>query len=119
MRNPASTAELSGLVAAEQLRITTLALDIDDDASVTYAFEQVLKEHGRIDVLVNNAGIGGPGTADKTPRDTFRRIMETNYFGALRCINSVLPGMIARRSGCIINTVSVVERIAHNNFLAI
>ena len=112
MRNPDSAGELSSLVAAERLPVTILALDVDDDASVTQAFEQALKEHGHIDVLVNNAGIGGPGTVDETPLDSFRRIMETNYFGALRCIKAVLPDMVARRSGCIINISSVVGRIA-------
>jgi NAD(P)-dependent dehydrogenase (short-subunit alcohol dehydrogenase family) len=77
MRNLASAGELSGLVAAEQLPVTMLALDVDDDASVAHA-------HGRIDVLVNNAGIAGPGAVDETPLDFFRRVMETNYFGALR-----------------------------------
>jgi len=112
MRNPDSAGELSSLVAAERLPIRILALDVDDDASVTQAFEQALKEHGHIDVLVNNAGIGGPGTVGETPLASFRRIMETNYFGALRCIKAVLPGMLARRSGCIINISSVVGRIA-------
>ncbi len=112
MRNPDSAGELSSLVAAERLPVTILALDVDDDASVTQAFEQALKEHGHIDVLVNNAGIGGPGTVDETPLNSFRRIMETNYFGALRCIKAVLPDMVARRSGCIINISSVVGRIA-------
>ena len=111
MRNPDSVGELSSVVSAERLPVSMLALDVDDDASVTQAFERALKEHGRSDVLVNNAGIGGPGTVDETPLDSFRRIMETNYFGALRCIKAVLPGMMARRSGCIINISSVVGRI--------
>ena len=112
MRNPDSAGELSSLAAAERLPVRILALDVDDDASVTQAFEQALKEHGHIDVLVNNAGIGGPGTVGETPLASFRRIMETNYFGALRCIKAVLPGTLARRSGCIINISSVVGRIA-------
>jgi NAD(P)-dependent dehydrogenase (short-subunit alcohol dehydrogenase family) len=112
MRNPGSAGDLADIVAAEQLRITTLPLNVDDDASVARAFGHVLEEQGHIDVLINNAGIGGPGTVEETPLDTFRRIMETNYFGALRCIKAVLPSMIARRSGCIINISSVVGRIA-------
>jgi NAD(P)-dependent dehydrogenase (short-subunit alcohol dehydrogenase family) len=112
MRNPQSQGELSGVVAMEKLPVTTLALDVDNDASVAHAFEKVLSEHGRIDVLVNNAGIGVPGTVDETPLDSFRRIMETNYFGPLRCIKAVLPGMVARRSGCIVNVSSVVGRVA-------
>ncbi|HEV2101109.1 MAG TPA: SDR family NAD(P)-dependent oxidoreductase [Stellaceae bacterium] len=100
MRNPRAASELSRLVAAEQLSVTMLALDVDDDASVALAFEKAVSEHGVIDVLVNNAGIGGPGSIEETPLSAFRRIMETNYFGALRCIKAALPGMRDRRAGC-------------------
>jgi NAD(P)-dependent dehydrogenase (short-subunit alcohol dehydrogenase family) len=61
---------------------------------------------------VNNAGIAGPGTVDETPLDLFRRVMETNYFGALRCIKAVLPCMLVRRAGCIVNVSSVAGRVA-------
>lgn len=112
MRNPEAAGELPGIVATEQLPVTIMTLDVDDDVSVAQTFEQALNQHGRIDVLVNNAGLGGPGTVEDTPLASFRRIMETNYFGPLRCIKAVLPGMVARRSGCIINISSVVGRIA-------
>lgn len=112
MRNPASAAELAELVGSEQLAVRTLALDVDDDASVSAAFEKALAEHERLDVLVNNAGIAGPGAVDETPLDFFRRVMETNYFGALRCIKAALPGMLARRAGSIINVSSVAGRVA-------
>jgi NAD(P)-dependent dehydrogenase (short-subunit alcohol dehydrogenase family) len=101
MRNPDAAGELSKLVAAGQLPVTMLALDVDDDASVFDAFDRVLVGHSHIDVLVNNAGIGGPGAVEETALASFRRIMETNYFGSLRCIKAVLPGMLARRAGCI------------------
>jgi NAD(P)-dependent dehydrogenase (short-subunit alcohol dehydrogenase family) len=112
MRNLDSAGELPSIITNEQLPVSMLALDVEDDASVARVFEQVLNEHGRIDVLINNAGIGGPGTVDETPLSSFRQIMETNYFGELRCIKAVLPSMVARRSGCIINVSSVVGRIA-------
>jgi NAD(P)-dependent dehydrogenase (short-subunit alcohol dehydrogenase family) len=112
MRNLESAGELPNLIAAERLPVTFLALDVDDDTSVAQTFEQAFNEHGSIDVLINNAGIGEPGTIEETPLDSFRRIMETNYFGALRCIKAVLPSMVARRSGCIINISSVVGRVA-------
>jgi NAD(P)-dependent dehydrogenase (short-subunit alcohol dehydrogenase family) len=112
MRNPHSAGELSDVVSEEQLPITMLALDVDNDSSVALAFEKVLTEHGRIDALVNIAGIAGPAPVDETPLEFFRQIMETNYFGALRCIKAVLPGMLGRRSGCIINISSVAGRVA-------
>src|SRR5215467_8612548 len=96
-RNLTSAGELLGLAAAEQLPMTTLPLNVDDDISVAQAFDKAIYQHGRIDVLVNNAGIAGPGAVDETPLDLFRRVMETNYFGALRCIKAVLPRMLARR----------------------
>jgi NAD(P)-dependent dehydrogenase (short-subunit alcohol dehydrogenase family) len=112
MRNPASAGELSSLVAAERLPLKMLPLDVDNDTSVAHTFAKAISEHGPIDVLVNNAGIGGPGTVDETSLDFFRRVMETNYFGALRCIKAALPGMLARRAGCIVNVTSLAGRIA-------
>ena len=68
---------------------------------------------GSIDVLVNNAGVGVHGSVEELPLAEFRRAMETNFFGALRCIQAVLPGMRERRSGCIVNVTSVAGRIAN------
>ena len=112
LRDPDTADELARLIAAEQLPVQILALDVDDDGSVAQAFKHALDEHGRIDVLVNNAGINRPGSVEETPLESFRQIMETNYFGSLRCIQAVLPHMIARRAGCIVNISSVAGRIA-------
>jgi NAD(P)-dependent dehydrogenase (short-subunit alcohol dehydrogenase family) len=95
-----------------RFQVTVLPLDVDDDGSVRGAVEQVLAEQGQVDVLVNNAGIGTNGPIEELPLDMFRQTMETNFFGALRCIQAVLPGMRAQRSGCIINVTSVAGRIA-------
>jgi NAD(P)-dependent dehydrogenase (short-subunit alcohol dehydrogenase family) len=111
-RNLDPTGELVQLAAAEGLSVTPLALDVDDDRSVARAFEMALSENERIDALVNNAGINRLGSVEEAPLESFRAIMETNYFGALRCIKAVLPDMLARRAGCIINISSVAGRIA-------
>jgi NAD(P)-dependent dehydrogenase (short-subunit alcohol dehydrogenase family) len=112
MRDPNTVGELARLTEAEQLPVQMLALDVDDDVSVAQAFKAALAQHGCIDVLVNNAGINRPGSVEEAPLDSFRQTMETNYFGPLRCIKAVLPHMIARRAGCIVNISSVAGRIA-------
>lgn len=112
MRNPAQSTELSEAAARENLSITITALDVDSDQSVATAFAAIYDSHGPIDVLVNNAGVERAGSIEELPFDDFRAAMETNYFGALRCIKAVVPDMRQRRSGCIINVTSVAGRIA-------
>jgi NAD(P)-dependent dehydrogenase (short-subunit alcohol dehydrogenase family) len=68
--------------------------------------------------LVNNAGLGTFGAVEELPLETFRAIMETNYFGALRCIQAVLPEMRERANGCIINISSVSGRAANSPLAA-
>jgi NAD(P)-dependent dehydrogenase (short-subunit alcohol dehydrogenase family) len=112
MRNLASAGELQKLVAAEKLPVTLGELNVDDDASVDSAVGKVLAEHGRLDVLVNNAGVGGGGSVEESSTARFREVMETNFFGALRCIKAVVPGMRERRQGCIVNVTSLSGRLA-------
>jgi NAD(P)-dependent dehydrogenase (short-subunit alcohol dehydrogenase family) len=111
MRNLDGADELKKIVSVEKLPVTVAALNVDDDASVNNAVGKALAEHGRIDVLVNNAGIGARGSVEEVPIAVFREIMETNFFGALRCIKAVVPGMRERRHGCIINVTSVAGRM--------
>ncbi len=112
MRTPEKASELKRIVSQEKLPVHILALDVDNSDSVAHAIDRMLKEQGRIDVLVNNAGIGLLGHVEELPFAEFKKTMETNYFGALRCIQAVLPGMRKQRRGCIINVTSVAGRIA-------
>jgi NAD(P)-dependent dehydrogenase (short-subunit alcohol dehydrogenase family) len=113
MRNPASGGgEIRAIAEAEKLPVTVLPMDVDDDASVRAGVAEALSQGGRIDVLVNNAGISVHGSVEELALSEFRRTMETNFFGALRCIQAVVPGMRERRHGCIINVTSVAGRIA-------
>jgi NAD(P)-dependent dehydrogenase (short-subunit alcohol dehydrogenase family) len=113
MRNPEGGGrELREIALKENLPVYFAALDVDSDDSVRSAFARILAEAGRIDVLVNNAGIGNMGPVEETPLPVFRAVMETNFFGALRCTQAVLPGMRERRSGCIVNVTSVAGRIS-------
>jgi NAD(P)-dependent dehydrogenase (short-subunit alcohol dehydrogenase family) len=112
MRNPSQSPELAETAAREKLPIIVSAMDVDSDESVRRAIATILKDRGPIDVLVNNAGIERAGSVEELPLDEFRAVMETNYFGAIRCIQALVPNMRLRRSGCIINVTSVAGRIA-------
>lgn len=113
MRSPQTGGEeLRRLTAQENLSLRITALDVDSDESVRQAFDVILSEANRIDVLVNNAGIGHVGAVEELPLEAFRATMETNFFGALRCIQAVVPGMRERRSGCIVNITSVAGRFS-------
>lgn len=111
MRNPSQSPALAETAAREKLPITVSAIDVDSDQSVSDAIAAILK-HGPIDVLVNNAGVEGKGSVEEQPLSEFRAIMETNYFGAIRCIQAVVPQMRQRRSGCIINVTSIAGRLS-------
>ena len=112
LRTIESGADLLKSASTESLRVTPIVLDVNDDNSVRQGVRGVLDAAGGIDVLVNNAGIGGGGAVEDVPLDFAKRVFETNYFGAIRMIRAVLPGMRARRAGTIVNVSSVLGRVA-------
>jgi NAD(P)-dependent dehydrogenase (short-subunit alcohol dehydrogenase family) len=114
MRNPDKAVELKNRIAAESLTIAVSAMDVDSDESVNRAMDTVLELNGPVDVLVNNAGIERQGSVEEMDLSDFKSVMETNYFGVLRCTKKVLPYMRERRSGCIINISSVAGRVANS-----
>lgn len=107
MRNLDRGEELRLAASKENLSIKIVQLDVDSDSSVEEAFRQILEDAGRIDVLVNNAGVSGTGPVELAPMSAFRQAMETNFFGAVRCIKAAVPSMRKRQSGCIVNITSV------------
>ena len=111
MRNPAASPELGAQAAKENLPIRIEPMDVDSDDSVKQAFSQILAK-GSVDVLVNNAGVERTGPIEETPLVDFRTCMETNYFGAIRCIQAVMRPMRERGSGAIINVTSVAGKIS-------
>ncbi|HEY3068540.1 MAG TPA: SDR family oxidoreductase [Methylomirabilota bacterium] len=122
VRKPAAATELNDAIAAEKLSIRPVALDVDDTASVAAAVADVLGHSGRIDVLVNNAGIGGGGAIEDVPVEWAKTLFETNYFGVIRMMQAVLPGMRERRSGAIVNVSSIGGRVAiagHGHYCAV
>jgi len=113
MRNPKTGGEeLRALAAKEKLPLHITSLDVDSDESVRNGFAAIFAEAGNIDLLVNNAGIGNMGAVEETPIESFRAVMETNFFGVLRCTQAVLPKMRERRAGCIVNISSVAGRFS-------
>ena len=122
LRDLATGTELHQTIAAEQLPIRPLVLDVNDDDSVARGVGEVLARAGAIDVLVNNAGIGGGGPIEDVPVDWVKSLFETNYFGTIRMIRAVLPGMRERRSGTVVNVSSIAGRLAiagHGHYSAV
>lgn len=111
MRNPTAAPELGDLAAKEKLPIRIETMDVDSDDSVQQAFGRILA-NGPVDVLVNNAGIERMGAIEETPLADFRACMETNYFGAIRCMQAVMRPMRERGNGAIINVTSIGGKIA-------
>jgi len=87
--------------------VKVVALDVTDEASMSAAVGDVLAAHGRIDVLVNNAGYGSYGAVEDVPIDEARRQFEVNVFGLARLTQLVTPHMRAQASGRIINISSI------------
>ena len=100
--------------AAEALRklgIKTVELDVSDDASVEAGVKNVLAEAGKIDVLVNNAGIGSAGVTEAFTTEQAKAIFDTNVIGLLRVTRAVLPSMRQQHDGLIINIGSILGRV--------
>jgi NAD(P)-dependent dehydrogenase (short-subunit alcohol dehydrogenase family) len=114
MRNLAKAEPLREAARKADLPVEVVQLDVTSSDSVGAAFRTAFAR-GPVDVLVNNAGIGGATPLELTPEAEHRAMFETNYFGAIRCIQAVLPGMRERRRGAIANVTSIAGLIATAN----
>jgi len=111
MRDTAKSNKIKEITQKENLKISILELDVDDEKSVKSAIAQILDQKQRIDVLVNNAGWGLWGCVEDVSVDEFKEQFETNFFSIIRLIQEVAPTMRKQSSGTIVNVSSVVGRI--------
>jgi NAD(P)-dependent dehydrogenase (short-subunit alcohol dehydrogenase family) len=84
-----------------------LALDVSNIESIKIAVQTVIENTGRLDVLINNAGVGITGPVEEIPMEEIKRNFETNFFGPINVIKTVLPQMREQNSGLIINITSI------------
>lgn len=92
--------------------VELIELDVADDASVQRGFADIFRTTDRIDVLVNNAGVGGNGVVEESTPQMYHDAFNVNVVGAIRCTQQVLPNMRERKSGTIVNITSVVGKFA-------
>lgn len=84
-----------------------IALDVTQETSIQKAVETIVSKEGRIDVLVNNAGMGITGPVEDTPTNEMKKVFNTNFFGAIDVMKAVIPIMRTQGSGKIINVTSI------------
>ncbi len=99
--------EAAGRRVADAVGGAFVLCDVASEASCRAAVQSLLDAHGQCDILVNNAGIGHVGTALTTTEADLDRLYAVNVKGVLFCSQAVLPGMIARRSGSVVNLASI------------
>lgn len=87
-----------------------VACDVSDDAQVDQLVARATERFGRVDLLVNNAGLGSFANVVDTDPEEWRRMFDVNVTGTFLCSRAVLPGMIERGDGCIVNVCSDVSR---------
>lgn len=102
MRNTTKADELLARAAAEEVDVQVKPLDVSMSGTFASAAKDIVDEHGRIDVLINNAGIHRGGALEDIGEQSFRSVMETNCFGPLLLTRAVLPYMRKQKSGLII-----------------
>lgn len=84
-----------------------VAMDVTNPESIATAISNIILEYGRLDVVINNAGVGITGPIEETPEAEIKKAFETNLFGPINVIKNVLPQMRKQGSGYIINITSI------------
>ena len=112
VRSLDKAAKLNALAEKLGVAIDLVEMDVADDTSVRQGFTDIFRASSSIDVLVNNAGIGGNGVTEETTPEQYFDSFNVNVVGVVRCTQQVLPHMRAANRGTIVNISSIVGRIA-------
>jgi NAD(P)-dependent dehydrogenase (short-subunit alcohol dehydrogenase family) len=113
VRSVSKATKLQAMAGDAGVTVNLVELDVADDESVRAGFAEILSATGGVvDVLVNNAGVGGNAVAEECPTALYQEVFNVNVCGAVRCVQQVLPGMRARRAGAIVNITSIAGRVA-------
>ncbi|WP_132998345.1 SDR family oxidoreductase [Sulfitobacter pontiacus] len=107
MRNTQKRGTLDAAAQVAGVSLNVLQLDVQDADSVNAAVDTVIAEQGRIDVLINNAGMGYVRSLEQAEETDIQKILDINYTGVTRCIKAVMPHMRKARAGHVINISSV------------
>ncbi len=110
-KNADAASSLEQWANENQFKLKVVELDVSDDASVTQAINSIMEEAGHLDVVVNNAGVVGFGPVEAFSIEQAQAMFDINFFGPIRVIQAVLPGMRQRKSGLIIQISSAGGRI--------
>lgn len=101
---------ISSEIASAGGKASSVATDVTRAEDVQRLVETALRDFGRIDILINNAGAGVYGPVDATPMEEYSRMIELNYLAAVSCTKAVLPHMETQKSGQIVNVSSILGR---------
>ena len=112
VRSATKADKLRAMAESAGVGVELVELDVAIDQSVGDGFAEIFDRAGRVDHLVNNAGVGGNATVEDCSVELFAEVMNINLYGAVRCQQAVLPQMRERGAGTVINVSSVVGRIA-------
>ena len=110
-RNALIRSELIDAAKAEGYELQVFEMDVVDEVSVNSTIDQVVKQHGKIDVLVNNAGLMPVGITEAYTVADIERLFAVNFFGAVRADRAVLPHMRAAGSGLLVHVTSLMGRV--------
>jgi NAD(P)-dependent dehydrogenase (short-subunit alcohol dehydrogenase family) len=112
MRNLEKGAPLRDAANTEGLPISCHALDVTDQSSISEVVTKIGSESGPIDAVINNAGLSNACPLEIYPEDEHRALFETNYWGPIRLIQAILPGMRNQKHGAIVNISSILGKVA-------